>query len=153
VGNLLIELDKAGGVCCNTIKAGSCSTKWWKRTAISDPGNYRGMEVCMKCDIAGSVLLAGKATIMDMMTTLLDVTDQIKNVRATFKEGRPALNELEDLWSTHRDVSMAAVKLMHMRDTLTDVRSMLTMVWPTVKEARMWVQLRYILVSQGADAE
>jgi hypothetical protein len=109
--------------------------------------------VCMKCDIAGSVLLAGKATIMDMMTTLLDVTDQIKNVRATFTDGRSTLNELEDLWSTHMDVNMVAFKLMHMRDTFTDVRSMLTMVWPTVKEARMWAQLRHILVSQGDDAE
>jgi hypothetical protein len=111
VGNLLIELGKAGGVCCNTIIAGSCSTKWLKRTEISDPSNYRGMEVCMKCDIAGSALLAGKATIMDMMTTLLDVTDQIKNVRATFKDGRPTLNELGDLWSTHIDVSMVALVL------------------------------------------
>jgi hypothetical protein len=153
VGNLRIELGKAGGLCCNTIIAGSCSTKWLKRTAISDPGNYRGKEVCMKCDIAGSVLLAGKTTIMDMMTTLLDVTDQIKNVRATFTDGRSTLNELEDLWPTHMDVSMAAFNLMYMRDTLTDVRAMLTMVWPTVKEARMWVQLRHILVSQGDDAE
>jgi hypothetical protein len=90
---------------------------------------------------------------MDMMTTLLDVTDQIKNVRATFKDGRPTLNELGDLWSTHMDVSMAAFNLMHMRDTLTDVRAMLTMVWPTCKEARMWVQLRHILVPQGDDVE
>jgi hypothetical protein len=81
-----------------------------------------------------------------------------KNVRATFKDGRPTLNELEDLWSTHRVVSMAAFNLIHMRDTLTltDVRAMqpmLTMVWPTSKEARMWVQLRHILVPQGDDVE
>jgi hypothetical protein len=149
VGNLLFELGNAGGFCCNTIKAGSCSTKWLKRTEISDPCNYRGKEVCMKCDIAGSVLLAGMATIMDMMTTLLDVTDKIKNVKATFTDGRSTLNELEDLWSTHMDVSMAAFKLMHTRDTLTDVRAMLTIVSPTFKEARMWVQLRHILVPQG----
>jgi hypothetical protein len=151
VGNLLIQLGKAGGVCCNTMKAGSCSTKWLKRTAISDPCNYRGKEVCMKCDIAGSVLLAGKATIMDMMTTLLDVTDQIKNVRATFTDGRSTLNELEDLWPTHMDAIMSttAAKVINVRDMLTDVRAMLTMVWPTFKEARMWVQLRHILVPQG----
>jgi hypothetical protein len=137
VGNLLIKLGKAGGLCCNTMRAGSCSTKWLKRTAISDPCNYRGKEVCMKCHIVGTVLLDVRAGIMDMITTLLDVADELKDVRETLEGDRPTFNELEDLWSTHRDVSMAAFKLMHMRDTLTDVRAMLTMVWPTVKEARM----------------
>jgi hypothetical protein len=34
-------------------------------------------------------------------------------------------------------MSTTAAKVIHVRDMLTDVRAMLTMVWPTVKEARM----------------
>jgi hypothetical protein len=62
VGNLLIELGNAGGFCCNTMKAPSCSAKWWKRTAISDTCNFRGKEVCMKCHIVGTVFLDVRAT-------------------------------------------------------------------------------------------
>jgi hypothetical protein len=76
---------------------------------------------------------------MDTTTTLLDVADELKNVRATLEAGRPTFNELEDLWPIHMDAIMSttAAKVIHVRDMLTDVRAMLTMVWPTVKEARM----------------